>query len=231
VKITLLLLGLSLWSTSSAAQEEISIPVAAGSKQGAAEQIQGDLYRGGERGIILAHGGRLNKESWKKQAEVLMRSGFTVLAINFRGDTVRPDGTPSALGSDEDNATDVLAAAAYLRANGVKSISAIGGSLGGDAVGDADARSPAGTFDCVVFLGAVGGDAPQKLTGHKLFIVAQADSSGTELRLPQIREHYARAPQPKKLIVLDGSAHAQYLFNTDQGPRLMDEILRFLSAK
>jgi hypothetical protein len=32
------------------------------------------------------------------------------------------------------------------------------------------------------------------------------------------------------LIVLDGSAHAQFLFATDQGPRLMKEILSFLKA-
>jgi hypothetical protein len=34
---------------------------------------------------------------------------------------------------------------------------------------------------------------------------------------------------PKELIILDGSAHAQFLFATDQGARLMREILRFLS--
>jgi hypothetical protein len=30
--------------------------------------------------------------------------------------------------------------------------------------------------------------------------------------------------------VLDGSAHAQYLFQSDQGARVMQEIVRFLSA-
>jgi len=30
------------------------------------------------------------------------------------------------------------------------------------------------------------------------------------------------------LVILDGSAHAQYLFATDQGEQLMREILRFL---
>jgi dienelactone hydrolase len=231
MKTLLAAMMFGLWAACAAAQQEVSIPVAAGPDQGAAAHLPADLYRGGERGIILAHGGRFNKESWKKQAEVLVRDGFTVLAINFRGDTVRPDGTPSAMGSDEDNATDVLAAAAYLRAQGMKAISAIGGSLGGDAVGEADARSPAGAFECVVFLGSAGGDAPEKLTGRKLFIVARDDKSGSELRLPEISKHYAQAPEPKKLVVLDGSAHAQYLFDTEQGPRLMDEIQQFVLAK
>jgi len=39
----------------------------------------------------------------------------------------------------------------------------------------------------------------------------------------------ASATGPKELIILDGSAHAQFLFDTDQGEHLMREILRFLS--
>ena len=49
-------------------------------------------------------------------------------------------------------------------------------------------------------------------------------------RLPKIREQYERAADPKELVILDGSAHAQFIFTTDQGERLMREILRFLSA-
>ena len=33
-----------------------------------------------------------------------------------------------------------------------------------------------------------------------------------------------------ELVVLEGSAHAQFVFQTDQADRLMREILRFLSA-
>lgn len=83
----------------------------------------------------------------------------------------------------------------------------------------------------VVFLGSEGGDSPEKLTGRKLFLVARDDRSGGGLRLPGIREHYARTPGPKKLVIVDGSAHAQYLFDTDQGPRVMQEIMGFLEEK
>jgi len=31
------------------------------------------------------------------------------------------------------------------------------------------------------------------------------------------------------MVILDGSAHAHFIFQTDQGERLMSEILRFLS--
>jgi hypothetical protein len=48
--------------------------------------------------------------------------------------------------------------------------------------------------------------------------------------LPRIRAQYEKATDPKELVVLDGSAHAQFIFDTAQGERLMREILRFLSA-
>jgi pimeloyl-ACP methyl ester carboxylesterase len=227
MKAHLLALTIVVATVQVRAQKHVVIEVSAPK----AGHVQADLYGTGRRGVILAHGGRFNKESWKKQAEILAGNGFTVLAINYQGDTVNPDGTPSARGSDEENAADVMAAAVYLRTLGMKAVFAIGGSLGGDAVGNADANLPTGTVDRVVFLGSPGGDRPEKLTGRKLYIVARDDSDGSEKRLPDITKRYERAPLPKKLVVLDGSAHAQYLFDTDQGPRLMNEILQFLLAK
>jgi predicted alpha/beta hydrolase len=211
------------------AQRVVSIPVR-DSSSGKIAQIQADLYGSGSRAVLLAHGGRFNKDSWRKQAPILARAGFLVLAINYRGDTFNPDGSPSALGSDDDNAIDVQAAARYLHGIGAKSISAIGASLGGDAVGEAEARSQAGIFDKMIFLGSEGGDAPQKLKGRKLFIVAREDSNGSGPRLPGISKHCDRAPEPKRLIVLNGSAHAQFLFDTGEGPQLMREILKFLKS-
>lgn len=197
--------------------------------------VQGDLYGSGtgteKRGLILAHGGRFDAQSWKPQAEEFERVGFLVLAVRFRGDTVHADGSPSAEGSDAENADDVVAAVAYLHGVGVKTVYAVGASLGGDAVGDADAMSAAGTFERVVFLGSEGGDEPEKLSGRKLFIVAREDRSGEGLRLPGIEANYGRAPEPKKLVVVEGSAHAQYLFGTDEGPRVMKEILEFFAER
>jgi hypothetical protein len=67
------------------------------------------------------------------------------------------------------------------------------------------------------------------MKGRKLFIVARDDANDDGLRLPRIRANYQRALGPKELVILDGSAHAQFIFATDQGARLMREILRFLS--
>jgi pimeloyl-ACP methyl ester carboxylesterase len=65
----------------------------------------------------------------------------------------------------------------------------------------------------------------KRLHSATLFIVARDDTSGDGLRLPGIQKQYDKAPQPKQLIILDGSAHAQYLFQTDQAKRVMREIL------
>src|ERR1700738_3296261 len=104
---SLILLCLPLSLRPGLAQRPVHFPVPNG--QG---EVQADLYGAGTKALILAHGGRFNKESWRSQAEEFARAGFLVLAIRFRGDALNPDGSPSAEGSDADNATDVLAAAA-----------------------------------------------------------------------------------------------------------------------
>jgi pimeloyl-ACP methyl ester carboxylesterase len=206
------------------AQQTITIPLPDGHAS-----IQADIYGSGPRGMVLAHGGRFGKESWAPQARVLAQKGFTVLAIQYRGDKKNADGSTSAQEAYEDNAADVLAAVRYLHSRGMRSVSAIGGSLGGDAVGDADAQANRGEFDRVVFLGSEGGSYPEQLKGRKLYLVARDDTSGDGPRLPGIKANYAKAPQPKKLIVVNGSAHAQYLFGTDEGPQVLNEIVKFIT--
>src|SRR6516165_4407622 len=94
--------------------------------------IHADLYGKGDRGVVLAHGGRFNKESWKKQAEALEQAGFRVLAIDFRGyGQSRGPGKSDPLRAPLH--IDVLAAVRYLQKAGAKTVSVVGGSMGGDA--------------------------------------------------------------------------------------------------
>src|SRR5262249_13602670 len=65
--------------TAAAAQEPVSFPTRDGGL------VHAGLYGKGDRAVVLAHGARFNKESWRKQAEALEQAGFRVLAINFRG--------------------------------------------------------------------------------------------------------------------------------------------------
>ncbi len=214
----------------SPAQRHVSFPIV-DPASGKTTEIQADLYGHGHRALLLAHGGRFNKVSWQKQATVFARAGFLVIAIDFRGDHPNPDGSAGSFGSDAENAADVMTAVAYLHQIGATSVSAIGGSLGGDAVGNAEAKSPAGVFERMVFLGSTGGDNPEKLKGRKLFIVARDDASGSGPRLPSITRQYEQTPEPKRLIVLDGSAHAQFIFATKEGPLLLRNLLDFLTQK
>jgi pimeloyl-ACP methyl ester carboxylesterase len=209
-------------ATLASAQQSISFPAKDGGR------VCADLYGQGTRAVVLAHGGRFNKESWRIQANNLVSEGFRVLAIDFRG-----FGCSTGPGqADFDNApfeNDVLAAVRYLKAHGAKSASVVGGSFGGGAAGDASIKSAPGEIDRIVFLGAAPNLPAEKLQSRALFIVARDDANDAGLRLPGIRAQYESAPGPKELIVLDGSAHAQFLFQTDQSARVMHEILRFLS--
>src|SRR5438105_4788433 len=60
------------------AQVLVSIPAPDGGT------IHGDLYGTGARGVVLAHGGRFDRSSWRKQAQALADAGFRALAIDFR---------------------------------------------------------------------------------------------------------------------------------------------------
>jgi len=209
-------------ATAAAAQQSITLSAEDGGR------VCADLYGQGTRGVVLAHGGRFTKESWRAQADALVSEGFRVLAIDFRG-----FGCSTGPGqADFDHAPfedDVLAAVRYLKAHGARTVSVVGGSFGGAAAGDASIKAQAGEIDRIVFLGAAPNLSAEKLKSRALFLVARDDANSDGPRLPRIRAQFEKAPEPKELIILDGSAHAQFLFQTGHKDRVMHEILRFLS--
>lgn len=192
--------------------------------------VYADLYGGGDRGVVLAHGGRFNKESWEKQARTLTKAGFRVLAIDFRGRGQSRGGTRTQRG-DDGARFDVLAAIRYLHEAGARTISVVGASYGGGAAAEASTETKPDEIDRLVLLAHAPIEEPERMQGRKLFIVSRDDVSGDARipRLPKIRDQYEKAPAPKELVILEGSAHAQFVFETEQGERLMQEILGFLS--
>jgi len=192
--------------------------------------IYADVYGTGDRGVVLAHGGQFKKESWEKQARVLTANGFRVLAFDFRGfGQSRGPGQADLFTAPVQ--LDVLAAVRYLRKSGAKTVSVVGGSFGGEAAANAATQANPGEIDRVVLLAAGPGDQPKKFTVPKLLIIARDDANDDGPRLPGIRAAWEKVPEPKELIILNGSAHAQFLFQTEQGGRVMREILRFLTAR
>jgi pimeloyl-ACP methyl ester carboxylesterase len=190
--------------------------------------IHANVYGQGPRGVVLAHGGRFNKESWETQARALADAGFRALAIDFRG-YGESKGPGQADIFTAPLYRDVLAAVRYLRKTGATTVSIVGGSLGAGAAADAAIEAP-GEIDRLVLLGGLANHSPERLKGRKLVIVTRDDASGDGPRLPRIREQFEKTPEPKEIIILEGSAHAQFMFTTSDSDRVMREILRFLSA-
>jgi pimeloyl-ACP methyl ester carboxylesterase len=221
MRILTALLATLLLASSVAAQQQVSFSTPDGGI------VFADLYGKGDRAVVLAHGGRFNKASWATQAQTLVKAGFRVLAIDFRGRGQSRG--PQSKSGDDGAEYDVLAAVRYLRRAGAKTVSVIGASFGGEAAADASIDAEPGEIDRLVLLAAWTDRSPQKMKGRKLFIVARDDANADGPRLPKIRANYEESTGQKELVILDGSAHAQFLFSTDQGERLMREILRFLS--
>ena len=215
-----LLTTMSMWPITLSAQQLVSIPTPIGGV------IHADVYGTGVHGVVLAHGGQFDKSSWEDQGRALADAGFRAMAIDFRAAVESRAGQESPCLYDEAClAVDVLAAVRYLRQAGATSVSVVGGSLGGGAAAQAAVEAAQGEIDRVVLLAHMSIATPERIKSRTLFIVSRGDR-----RLPGIRDQYEKAPDPKELVILGGDAHAQFIFQTAEGEKLMQEILRFLSA-
>lgn len=188
--------------------------------------VSGRSYGSGARGVVLVPGGHGVGETWDLQAQRLVRAGFRVLAMDYRGRGLSPSVPPD----NEKAHLDLLGAVRQLKADGADQVSVVGASWGGWAAGTAAIAEP-GLISRLVLIAHSPFRDPERLGGRKLFIVAGEDRVGSgQLRLDAIRDQYERAPAPKELVVLPGAAHAQFLFLTPHGERLYAETMRFLSA-
>ena len=178
-------------------------------------RIFASLYGVGDHSVVLAHGAVFDKESWAAQSELLVAKGFRVLAIDFRG-----YGKSQAGSQQNALHLDVLAAVRYLREHGAKRISVVGGSMGGGAAARAAVEAKEGDIDQLILLAHAPIRRPQDLKGDKLFIVSDGDG----LRR-SVQQQYEAAPEPKRLVVLPGHAHAQHIFKTGRAGELMKLIV------
>ena len=178
------------------------------------------LYGVGDHAVVLAHGAIFNKESWSEQSERFVKEGFRVLAIDFRG-----YGKSQAGSQKEALYLDVLAAVRYLHDQGAKRVSVVGGSMGGGASAQASVEAKEGEIDHLILLAHAPIRRPQDLKGNKLFIVSKGDRLSAS-----VKQQYEAAPEPKKLVILDGNAHAQHIFRTDQADKLTNLILGTLKG-
>lgn len=184
-------------------------------------QIYAHLYGSGEQAVVLAHGKVFDKESWVPLAIPLAEAGLQVLAIDFRGyGRSQPGSKGEAL------YLDVLAAISYLQAQeGVTRVSVVGASMGGGAAARAAIVAAPGEIDRLILLAPMAIRKPEQMHANSIvYITAEADAS-----LSRTRQLHELAPEPKRLEILPGDAHAQHIFKTDQADALVDLILLALA--
>ncbi|HKJ35441.1 MAG TPA: alpha/beta hydrolase [Solirubrobacterales bacterium] len=159
------------------------------------------IWGEGRRAVLLAHGAAFDAASWQPQAEVLAEDGSLVVALE---------------GIDPD---EIVAAVEYLRADlGAETVTLIGASAGADASLVALNRRPALTDQLITLSlnSTVPGLGPQP----KLLIASEDEAvAGESVALAET------APgDGNEALLLPGSAHAQAIFDTDQGERALRAI-------
>lgn len=183
-------------------------------------EIHALLYGSGEHGVVLAHGGVFDKESWAPLAPRLAEAGLQVLAIDFRGYGLSKPGSQG-----NTLYLDVLAAISYLKAHGATRVSVLGASMGGGAVGRAAVMAGPGEIDRLILLAPVAIPNPEQIhASHIVYITTEDDPSVT-----RTRSQYKSAPEPKSFEILPGDSHAQHIFKTEQSEALVELIVGALT--
>ena len=97
--------------------------------------------------------------------------------------------------------------------------------MGGGAAGRAATRLEPGKIQCLILLAPAPIEHPESMQAEQIIYIAARHEPGIDT----IRRQYELAPEPKRLELLDGSAHAQHVFKTEQADRLTELIMALLS--
>ncbi len=178
-----------------------------------------NYYPSGTHAVVLAHGAIFNKESWGKLAEELTENGISVLAIDFRGYGKSTTGK-------ELNAKylDILGAISFLQKQPeIKKISVLGASMGGAVAAKASIHSKKGDINKLILLSPMPVSNPEQLKGNILYVVSKKESIAKA-----IKKQFEKTLTAKKFVEIEGSAHAQHIFKTNQAKTLTKSIVDFL---
>lgn len=163
------------------------------------------VWGGGDRGVVLAHGAAYDAASWETQAKKMAESGSTVLAV------------------EDTSAESIRAAAEYLRnERGARSVSLIGASAGSAGVLDVGQQSPGEVAQIILLSGT--GDVSSLGDYPKLFVASEGEGLAE-----QVRQMAEEAPGDRnEALIMGGDAHAQAIFDTSQGDRLLQAVIERL---
>lgn len=211
--------ALALLSTSLCATSRPPEMVTFGTADGGT--IHADYYpASGTTAVVLAHGAIFNKASWHELAGQLNANNLGALAIDFRGYGKSKGGSkPSG------RFQDILAAVRYLhRQQNIEQVAVLGASMGGAAAGTAAVHAPKGEISYLLLLSPAPIANPEKMQAGKILYIASEKEAG----IRSIKTQYQRAPSPKRLALLPGSAHAQHIFKTKEKSALTATLIEFL---
>ena len=181
--------------------------------------IEASLFKGGkDKAVIFAHGAIFNKESWYILAEKFQRKEVTSLAIDFRGYG------NSKKGSSNNIAFDILGAIDYLKGQGFKNISLVGGSMGGTAILDALKIKTDDKLNKVVLLSPAGGPGITSKNLDKLIVVSKDEGL-----FNKVNNIFKSSTDPKQFKIYEGSLHAQHMFKSNYAEELTNLIVGFLT--
>ncbi|CAN5290851.1 hypothetical protein BH24ACT19_BH24ACT19_17620 [soil metagenome] len=162
----------------------------------------------GDYGVVMAHGAAYDAASWEEQAQEIAGSGIVALA---------PEDT---------SPENLLASIEYLKEErGARGVALMGASAGGSAVLRATSEEP-GAADQLILLSATG-DVTGLGEEPKLFVASEGEGMAEE-----VRRMAEEAPgDQNEALILPGDAHAQAIFRTGEGDRLMQTILERLEER
>jgi pimeloyl-ACP methyl ester carboxylesterase len=188
-------------------------------------RLAGVLLGKGSTGVVLAHQLRSDLCEWMPFARVLASMGFRVLAFDFRG-----YGASSPRAGRLSKDADVVAAARALRAQGVRDVALVGGSMGGTAVLTAGAelrvppRAVVGLSSPAEFAGMNATAAVAKTTAPLLLVVSRDDADF----VPDQHTLFQASTSPdKRLELLPGREHGAAILSRRSARAL---VLAFLES-
>jgi pimeloyl-ACP methyl ester carboxylesterase len=187
-----------------------SVPVTFRSADGV--ELAGRLFGDTDRartGVVFAHMLPADQSSWFAFADRVAGEGYLALTFDFRG--YCPGGDAGCSAGERDassDATDVAAAVAFLRSQGVETVAIVGASMGGTAALIV-AADQGGRIAAVITLSApqsieglvAGPDVLARISAPKLFLAGAFD--GTAAAAAQAFSDESRAPSRLEIVPSD----------------------------
>lgn len=156
----------------------------------------------GDRGVVLAHGAAYDAASWESQGRTLEENGVVALAV----EDTRPRNLRSAV--------------EYLKEEyDVGSVALIGASAGAGPVLQVAREAPEEISQIILLSGT--GDVSGLGEYPKLFVASEGEGIADQARLMAEETPWDR----NEALILPGDAHAQAIFETEEGERLTQAIL------